>query len=382
MIRYFNILCYNIGTSEWKVILMQNKSVTIYDIAKIANTSPATVSRVLSNSGYPVSQKLSKKIHKIAKEMKYVPNMLGRQLKTNKSNTIGVIVPTISNPFYSSVVFGIEETARKNGYNVLLCNSQQSPELEIEYLQTLFQKQVQGIIISSISGKIELLNDYIAKGLSVVTIDETFDDLKDGYQIGFDYRRGGYLATKYLKEKGHEKIAYVTAPLDRPSRQGIFQGYRDALLEFDLRTHNHWVQISDDINENMDGSSYEFTNGKKLTRQIISSSDLPTAILVCNDMTAIGVLNELVTQGIKVPEEISVVGFDNIEMGQMITPPLTTIEHPKYEMGMFACNMLFERLNGDKSKLKEIVLQPQLIERKSVEDLKMKNFSVLSRLIK
>jgi len=350
-------------------VIVIKKSVTIYDIAKKVETSTATVSRVLSNSNYPVSQELRKKIIKVAKALNYVPNMSGRQLKTNKSMAIGVIVPSISNPFYSSVVLGIEETARKNGYNVLLCNSHQSPELEIEHIQTLFQKQVQGLIISSISDKFDLLNDYISRGLNVVAIDEKLDNLKIGCQILFDYRKGGYIATKHLLEKGHRKIGYVTAPMDRPSRIGIFQGFKDALLENNIMINEAWIQVSNNVEGSLNKNVYEFKNGKNLIRNIINLPDRPTAILACNDMTAIGVLNELEAQGIKVPDQMSVIGFDNIELGEMISPALSTIDHPKQEMGVFSCNMLLERLNEDNFKINEIVLQPQLIERNSVAQI-------------
>lgn len=356
--------------SEVIDVIMQktNKPVTIYDIAKKANTSPATVSRVLSHSNYPVRQVLKERIQKVAEELNYVPNMAGRQLKTNKSMTIGVIIPTISNPFYSSVVLGIEETARNKGYHVLLCNSKQSPELEVEYLQTLFQKQVQGIIISSISGKTSLLHDYIGRGLDVVAIDETFEELENALQIGFDYRRAGFMAAEFLIQQGHTNIGYISSPLDRPSRKETFQGYQDAIEEYRLRPRDHWIKISEHQKEHGTEHSYEFSNGKHLTRRLLAESDLPTAIMASNDMTATGVLNELNAQGIKVPDEISVIGFDNIELGQMITPPLTTIELPKYEMGKLACNLLFDRWDGN-NELSGVTLQPTIVERLSVKRL-------------
>ncbi len=347
------------------------KSTTIYDIAKSASTSAATVSRVLSDSNYPVSVELKAKIQRIAKELNYVPNISGRQLKTNKSMTIGVIVPSISNPFYSSIVLGIEETARKNGYHVLLCNSLQSPELENEYIQTLFQKQVQGLIISSISGKIEQLNSYISNGLNVVAIDQAIDDLKGGFQIGFDYRRGGYLAAEYLIKKGHSKIAYVSAPLDRPSRKNILIGYQEAMQKHGINPNNKWIQITENVESMLDGSTYEFSNGKQLAQRILDIPERPTAILACNDMTAIGMIHELEQQGIKVPDQMSIIGIDNIELGQIIMPALSTIDHPKLEMGRFACKILLERMNGEKSNMKEMVMQPQMIERDSVLSLKI-----------
>jgi LacI family transcriptional regulator len=340
------------------------KPVTIYDIAKIANASVATVSRVLSNSNYPVSPELSKKIKAVAKEMNYTPNMFGKQLKTNNSMTIGVIIPSISNPFYADVVLGIEEIARNNGYRVLLCNSHQNPKLEAEYLQTLLENQVKGLILSSISKDIEILRSYMKKGLKVISIDQIIDS-PEVYQIGFDYRKGGYLACKHLIEQGHRKIAFVTAVLDRPSRLGLLQGYQDALRESGITPLDLWVQESQ-ASEETYGSAYEFNNGKQLVRNLLNLSEPPTAIMTCNDLTAFGVINELNERGIDVPGEMSVIGFDNIEFSQMVAPALTTVDVPKYELGRFSCKMLLDILIGTTIDVKEIVLQPKLIVRQSV----------------
>lgn len=341
------------------------KPVTIHDIAKKVNVSAATVSRVLSNSNYPVSSELSKRIKLAAKELNYTPNMLGRQLKTNNSMTIGVVIPSISNPFYADVVLGIEEIARKHGYHVFLCNSHQNPKLEAEYLQTLLEKQVKGLIISSISQQKDLLGEYLSKGMRVVSIDQTIDN-HEVYQIGFDYRKGGYLACNHLIENGHREIAFFTAALDRPSRLGVFRGYQDALREAGIAPLESWVQISQVSEGDSYGGTFEFTNGKMLARNMLNVTEHPTAIITCNDLTAFGAINELNAQGIEVPGQISIVGFDNIELSQMITPALTTVDHPKYEMGKFACNMLIDVLNGTPVNVKEIVLQPKLIVRNSV----------------
>lgn len=343
------------------------KSITIHDIAKLANVSSATVSRVLSNSQYPVSSELRLRIQRLAKEQNYIPNLLGKQLKTNNNTTIGVIIPSISNPFYSSVMLGIEEIARKNNYHVLLCNSLQDPELEVEYLKTIFEKQIRGLIISSISSDKKSLKNLIEMGLNVVAIDQKFD-LDNVFQIQFDYRRGGYLATKYLIEKGHQRIAYVTAPLDRPSRKSIFQGYLDAVSESGIDIKKSWIQEAKEAEKAYEGI-YEFDNGKLLARKLLSIPEIPTAIFACNDMTAFGVMNELSAQGIQVPREISVMGFDNIEFGQMVTPSLTTIKQPNYDMGKLACKMLLEILSGEQEMDIDIMLKPQIVERNSIASI-------------
>ncbi|MCR2821196.1 LacI family DNA-binding transcriptional regulator [Lederbergia panacisoli] len=342
------------------------KQVTIYDIAKKAQTSTATVSRVLSKSGYPVKPELRERILKIANELNYIPNMIGRQLKTNTSMTIGVVIPTITNPFYSSVVLGIEDIARERGYQVLLCNSHRSSKIEEEYLKTLLEKQVKGLIISSVSSDKDELSKLMKMGLNIVAIDQSINEL-NASQIHFDYRKGGILATEFLIEKGHTKIAFISSPLNRISRQYVYEGYKDALMNYGIKPNRAWILISS-REEEVSEMNYEFNNGILMTRELLTCSELPTAIFAGNDMTAFGVMNELNAQNIKVPEQISVVGFDNIEFSKMVSPTLTTIQQPDYEMGRIACNTLLDQLDGVNTQNIDIILQPRIIERNSTKE--------------
>lgn len=339
-----------------------HKPITIHDIARAADVSSATVSRVLSNSGYPVSKAKREKIQRIAKEMNYVPNLLGKQLKENKSMTIGVIIPTIVNPFYASVIFGIEEVARKHNFTVIACNSLHDPLLEEEYIQTVMEKQIKGLIISSISKDKTPLQVLMKNGVQVIAIDQKIEENLIS-QIEFDYFKGGHLATRYLLEKGHRRIGYVTSKMDRPSRKSIFQGYVEAMKLEGLEPLVEESSVVDTYN-----SLYEFDAGQNLTRRLLANAEPPTAIFACNDMMAFGVMNELTRQGIRVPEDISIMGFDGIDFGQMSNPQLTTIKQPDYEMGKLACKMLLDRMNGDASPMFDMMLQPQLIERDSVAD--------------
>ncbi|MDF2714487.1 MAG: transcriptional regulator, LacI family, partial [Paenibacillus sp.] len=177
-------------------------------------------------------------------------------------------------------------------------------------------------------------------------------------------RKGGYIATRHLIGKGHERIAYVTAPLDRPSRISIHEGYLTAMREAGFEPI-----VQEGGNETYSGT-YEFENGKDQTRRLMKRGTRPTAIFACNDMMAFGVVNELSSQGIKVPGDISVMGFDGIDFGQMMTPPLTTVLQPTYEMGRLACNMLLDVLIDGKKPEAGVMLQPKLLERESVADLR------------
>lgn len=346
------------------------KPITIYDIAEIADVSAATVSRVLSNSNYPVSEKMREKVLKVAKENEYIPNMLGKQLKTNRNMMIGVIIPTITNPFYPSVVLGIEELSRKNDYHVLLSNTMQDPNLEDIYLEAIFERQIKGLVISSISTNPQLLQNLVEKGLKVVAIDQKIE-VNGVSQVVYDFRRGGYIATKYLLEKGHRKISYISAPLDRYSRNSIFLGYKDALEEYNIPLNDEYVRISE-TGLSLQDSSYEFENGRKLTKPLLELPDPPTAIFACNDMTALGSINELTSHGISVPEEMSIVGFDDIDVAKMSQPSLTTIKQPTYEMGKLACQLLIDMLDGGNNTSTNgtgVALKPQLVERGSVYDI-------------
>jgi len=337
------------------------KPVTIHDIAKMAGVSSATVSRVLSNSDYPISAAMREKIQRIAKESNYIPNLFGKQLKTKSSMTIGVIIPSISNPFYSSVILGVEGIARQNQYNVIVCNSLHDAALEEEYLKTIAEKQIKGLIISSIATDKGLLKTLIDTGMKVIAIDQKVDE--DGIcQIEFDYRKGGYMATRHLLSKGHRRIGYVTLQMDRPSRRSIYQGYLEAVEEAGLEPI-----MQESAEEDVYNSLYEFNIGKKLAGKLLEMPSPPTAIFACNDVMAFGVINELTSRGLQVPGDMSVIGFDGIEYGQMIHPPLTTIKQPDYEMGKMACKMLMDMLKGDADEpMFDVLLQPKLMERSSV----------------
>lgn len=342
----------------------KGKKATIYDIAEEVGISTATVSRVLSNSGYPVSEDVRKKVQAAAERLNYSTNMVGRMLKKSESMDIGVIVPTISNPFYSQIILGIEIEARRKGYNILLCNSFRDADTEKKYIESLYQKQVKGIIISSINGNHMFLREMQENGVKVVVFDQNIEDLKCS-KVGFDFIKGGILATEYLIEMGHRDIAFISSPLIRQSRKEIMDGYRYALIRNDISFKQEFVITSDYEEESVNGT-YEFENGKNLVKSFLQLKKRPTAIFAVNDITAFGIVQELSDNGLTVPGDISVVGFDNIEFSSMLNPPLTTVEQPSFETGRRACKMLIDSLNDSEYSDISIKLEPALIVRKSV----------------
>jgi LacI family transcriptional regulator len=343
---------------------LRGKKATIYDIANAVGTSAATVSRVLSKSGYPVKEELSRRIFDTAKRMNYTTNMVGRMLKKSESKDIGVIIPTISNPFYPQMVLGIELEARRRGFDILLCNSFRDAVTEKKYIETLYQKQIRGMIISSIDENHLYLKEMQENGIKIVVFDQNVQNLKCS-KVGFDYAKGGLMAVEYLVKMGHKNIAFISSPIIRESRQDTLEGYKYALVKHNIKIKNENILVAQTEEESHNGT-YEFENGRQLAKKMLELPDRPTAVFAVNDMTAFGIIQELFNNGVKVPEDISVIGFDNIEFSSMVNPPLTTVNQPAFETGRIACKQLLDSMEDDGVTDISITLEPTLIERKSV----------------
>ena len=345
------------------------KKATIYDIAKKAGTSTATVSRVLSNSDYPIGKEIRKKVLDTAQEMNYSPNLLGRMLKKNDSRDIGVVIPNISNPFYPQLVLGIEMEARKHGFNVLLCNSFRDVSNEKKYIESMYQKQVKGIILSTIREEHSFLQKLCENGLKIVGFDQNIEGFQCN-KVGFDFTAGGIMAVDYLVKMGHKKIAFATSPLTRRSRREIFSGYKLGLMKNNIDFSDDYVYVVE-VEKEVENGTFEFESGLDIARRCIASKDRPTAIFGVNDMTAMGIMHGLINSGVKVPEDISVIGFDNIEFSAMVNPALTTINQPSFETGKLACRILIDSFVESENNYISLKLEPSLIERKSVRNLKI-----------
>jgi LacI family transcriptional regulator len=342
------------------------KKSTLYDVAKAANTSIATVSRIINNKDYPIKEELVKRVNKEVKRLNYTPNLIGKQLKSQKSNDIGVIIPNITNEFYPQLISGIEHTARENGFNVLLCNSQRNPINERKYLESLLQRQVQGIIISSLERNHDFLQRLIANDVRIVVFDQDTDI--NCSKIIFDFEKGGYLAAKHLVDLGHRKIAFFSAPLNNYSRLKVYEGFTKYLELCGICLNKDYILISEEEEEFRD-EIYEYENGKILTNKLLSQDNLPTSIFCINDMTAIGVIQVLQSNHIKIPEDISVLGFDNIPLSKMISPALTTIDQCTYKMGTVAAEILLSTLKDNKKKNISFFLEPSLVIRNSTKKI-------------
>ena len=311
---------------------------SIQDVAKEAGVSVATASRVLSNSSYPVTQALKKKVIKAAKDLNYTPNLLGKMLKSNSVMAIGVIVPTLQNPFFNQVILGIEAAARNSDYEVIIFSSHRSIEQERKNIMTLLQNRVMALIIMSIDDKPDALQNYMDCGGTVALLESDFK-LSRGVKAEINYFEAGELAASHLIDTGHRNIAFLTSPLTKNYRRQILDGVKHCFEKNKIDFSEKDVFVAN-AEEESDTGLYEFELGRKLVKDFMKQRKKYSAIIAINDITAFGIIQALTQNGIKVPEDVSVISFDNITYSEMISPPLTTVELHSSAMGSTACKLL------------------------------------------
>ena len=348
--------------------MQTKKNYTVYDVAKLAGTSATTVSRVLNNNGYPVSDKLRKKVIKMVEKLNYSPNAVAKSLKYTSSSEIGVIVPTISNPFYSSAILGIQQQIDSHGFNILLYNTFRHVENERHYLQILYNKRVNGVILSAVAEDGCNILEFSKKGMHFVLLDQKIEG-HNCNNILFDSREGARMATDYLINHGHSKVALITTPLTRWTRRQISLGYCDALSEnSEIADKPIIFEATAEKEENQ--LIYENTVGIKFAKQFIESKCDATGVLCVNDMVAFGFIQELNKNSIKVPRDVSVIGIDDIPFASMFSPALTTIKCFAFEIGSLAGSILIDKINGNYSLDASLKIEPMLIIRDTVRKLK------------
>lgn len=342
---------------------------TIKDVAAAAGVSVATVSRVLSNADYPVSTELRARVANAARELSFAYTVAPRQARGHDSREIALIIPNISNPFYMQTVQGISSVCYENGYQLLLCNTQQDAAREAYYLQDLYNRKINGVIISSISESPNTLTSYIGRGMTFIQLDQRFDD-DAGFNISYDSRHGARMAVRYLIENGHKRIAFASTPLTRWTRKEIYKGYIEQLKKADIEPDEGLVFIrGNEIPGDLE--NYEVPVGEALAAQLLESGCGATAVLCVNDMVAFGMIHGLYNLGVSVPDGISVMGFDDIPFSKSFVPSLTTIHCPAYETGRISAMMLIDRLQSSNAAAAPLNMnmQPTLVERRSVRNL-------------
>jgi len=334
------------------------KKTTIHEIAKALGIDSSTVSRALNNSDR-VKAKTKKRVLEKAKEIGYTPNLLASNLRRNRSNTIGVVVPRISRHFFSSTIAGIEEMAYKAGYNVIISQSLEKLEREKKIVANLMANRVDGILISVTIETDETthLSGCFDKGTPLVFFDRHVDGMKQTGKVIIDDVRGAFEATEHLIEQGCKKIAHFTSPLQVEIYKNRLKGYRQALEKYKLPYDGNLVFVSRLLEE----------DGHTLAKKVVEEFDGIDGIFSANDFAAIGAMKYLKSIGKKIPEEIAIVGFSNEPTTEVIEPSLTSVDQSGTEIGKIACKLLLDSIaNGDQLvENQTIMLDPKLIKRDS-----------------
>lgn len=334
------------------------EKITINEIAKRSGVSKATVSRVINNSK-PVSDEVRQKVMAVIESTKFVPNALGRSLSLKKSHLIGVIIPDLANPVFSRIIAGMESYIRSKNYSLLITATDFNIDTGIRHIQILNEKAIDGLIFLAGAMNEELIQALNSFHKPVVMIGS---DIASNTipVIEIDNKKAAYEATTYLVSLGHKSIAMIRGPLsDRYAGRERFMGYQEALKEKGLYQAGLVVE-----------GKYSFDHGYQAMKKLLSSKPWPTAVFCANDLMAIGAMKCVFDEGMKVPEDISFVGFDDVEVAKMYNPTLTTIHQPFEEKGLQAIERLIDmiKLQNDKQKPSSsdlIVLPHELIVRQS-----------------
>lgn len=326
---------------------------TIKDVAKKANVSIATVSAVINNTKF-VSDELKERVEGAIKELGYRPNKIARSLKRKETKLIGVTVTEVTNPFYPLMLKGVEDIALANGYNVILCTTGDDAEKEYELLQSMVDQGVDGIVLGTIdtedSPSVQLLKK---ENVPHVLINRAPNEY-EGNLVRIDSYKVGKMATNYLVNLGHKDIAFVGG--DRLNSREREKGFKDALLENGLSLKENRIIMSD----------YQIENAYRDMNSLIAAGDVPTAVFAASDTMAFGVIKALLGAGYSVPEDVSVIGSDNISFSEDFRIPLTTVDAHTYEIGRMGCEILMRLLaNKDPHEYRKLLLEPRLVIRES-----------------
>ena len=328
---------------------------TMKDVARLAGVSTSTVFHVINNDRF-VSDAIRKKVDSAVKKLNYTPSALARSLKLNQTHTKGMLISASSNPFYSELVRGVERSCFERGYSLILCNTDGDEKRMSSNLEMLLQKRVDGLLL--LSTEIhppfrDIMRRY--PGVPTVMMDwspfeESCDIIQDNSLLG------GEIATQHLIDQGYTRIACIGGPVDKSPSLMRLEGYRKAMQKADLPIVPGYETVGD----------FEFSGGYHAMQQLLTLKTPPEAVFACNDAMAVGVYHALYQADMKVPKDMAVIGYDDIELARYMSPPLTTIHQPKDELGELAVDVLIHRIAQPDLIQQRLQLTPELVERSSV----------------
>ena len=333
--------------------LRETKRVTMRQIAARAHVSVGTVSHVINNTA-GVREPVRRRVLEAIERLGYQPSLLARGLRRNQTTIIGVIIPDISNPFFPLVVRGVEDIAYQNSYRLMLCNADNDAQKEQVYFDELRAYRMAGLIVIPSANSRLVAAAGTAGELPVICLDRCPEGWK-GDSITVDNAEGAYQATRYLLELGHRRIAAIAGQLHVTSAVERLKGFKRALRECGITIAPEYIQEG----------RFDRLSGYEKSLMLLQFSPRPTAIFAANDLVALGVLAAMRELGLRCPEDVSLAGFDDLEIASFTNPALTTVAQPAYQMGARAAALLFERLRGENLPAQHIVMNTSLKARDS-----------------
>lgn len=331
---------------------------TIKDVARLAGVSTTTVSHVINKTRF-VAEATQEKVLEAVKELNYAPSAVARSLKCNTTRTIGMLVTQSTNLFFSEVIDGVESYCYRQGYTLILCNTGGIYEKQRDYIRMLAEKRVDGILVMC-SDLTQELSEMLESHSDIPkVIMDWGPEASKADKIIDNSEHGGYLATKYLTDRGHKDIACLSGQLNKLACQERITGFRRAMAEANYDVEENWI---------LEGN-FECDTAVLAADKIIAMDKKPTAVFCFNDTMALGLMSRLQQRGIRVPEDISVIGYDNIELAEYFSPPLTTVHQPKRRVGKNAFEILLERIKDKEHERRIFEMHPEIVERDTVRDL-------------
>ncbi|WP_202078533.1 catabolite control protein A [Caldalkalibacillus salinus] len=329
-------------------------NITIYDVAREAGVSMATVSRVV-NGNPNVKPATRKKVMEAIQRLGYRPNAVARGLASKRTTTVGVIIPDISSHFYAELARGIEDIANMYKYNIILCNSDQKMDKEIHLVNTLLEKQVDGLLFMGSQITEEHKQVFTTASVPII-LSATRDTESELPSVNIDYYQATYDATTALIERGHKSIGYISGPLEDPlAGQLRLEGHKKALADANIEWNESYLQIG----------NYRYDSGLNAMTHYLNMADRPTAVMAMSDEMAVGAIHSCQDNGVHIPEDIEIIGFDNTRLCTMVRPTLSSVVQPMYDIGAVSMRLLTKYMNKEKVDDHLVILPHRIEERGS-----------------
>ena len=329
-------------------------AVTIKDVAREAGVSLGTASQALRDSP-AVRDATRHRVLAVAKRLRYQPSALARGLVTRRTHTVGLLISDIANPFFIRAVRAVEDVAQKNGYNVILCNTDEDPTKETQYLRVLVEKRVDGIILATTAGSLQAVRDVRWRRIPLVLFDRELPRVPID-TVKVDSVLGGRLATEHLLGLGHRRIAIIHGPVVRSTGAERLRGYLLALRAAGLRPEPALIREG----------NFKQDSGRELARKLLELSPPPTALFCTNNLMTVGAIQTLQERGVRIPADLSLVGYDDMEWWMLTHPPLTTVGQPVYDLGREAMRLLLSQIESNsRRRPQRVILKPELLTRES-----------------